>query len=478
MQEFEKKDYEIIKTLQQIIVKNTAVLDRKTRSKIYSKFQSVGYSYLDSEEVKKFGVNLYSIAFYSSKTNRIYIIKDKNKVLEPEVLMHEMIHSISDTQQWSERKDSMVYRSGVIQHCTNLPAKDATVYSINRHNYGINEGITEFINSKFLDNKTIRYIFEVNITNLLSDEIGYDNLLNCYFNNDADKLKELIRDAFHLPNNYLIDKLFMQFDVFCNLSKANINRYESIPIVKNCYETLIKMNIIKTQFINKENIENKEDVFKYFDINKYLHKHEIMINEEIFNDFFINDLIKNQYRLLNDLNDEAGYDNVNGITTYVVELLRQNKTDEILQISKSGKTCVKVIQKLNSLTDYAVNNNGQMEVVKKKEIANKFLSLLLGKDGKINFQYFTDTEKYEFIMNSLFGPFDKDKENYKYFHPKDLIDFINYGSTEYKYFVSEKPFNYISNYTDKINSKVYYKYDFYHFIKQHRTSFFKSEKSF
>ena len=67
MQEFEKKDYEIIKTLQQIIIKNTSILDRKTRSKVYSRFQSVGYSYIDYEEAKKFGVNLYSIAFYSSK---------------------------------------------------------------------------------------------------------------------------------------------------------------------------------------------------------------------------------------------------------------------------------------------------------------------------------------------------------------------------------------------------------------------------
>lgn len=476
MQEFEKKDYEIIKTLQQIIVKNTAVLDRKTRSKVYSRFQSVGYSYIDSEEAKKFGVNLYSIAFYSSKTNRIYIIKDRNKILEPEVLMHEMIHSISDSQEWDVSKNTLLYKSGIIQNLTIIPEKVGEIYTINRYNIGINEGITEFINSKFLDNKTIRYIFEVNITNLLSDEIGYDNLLNCYFNNDPDKLKALIQNAFHLPNQYLIDKLFMQIDVFCNLSKTNINKYDAIPVIRNCYETLLKMNIIKTQQANKSKIKNKEDVFNYFNIRQYLSQHDIDLSIEWFNYLIIDDLVKNQFHLLNNLEDTEGYNNINSISTYIVQSLRQNQSDKLSGLGKSGKTCVKVIQKLNSFTDYAVKNNGQMELVKKNEIENKFLSLLLGKDGKINFEHFTDTEKYEFILNSLYGPYDGDKENYKYFHPKDLVDFINYGNTEYKYFISEKPFIYISNYLNKINCKIFYKKDFYQNIEKYKSALLKYDK--
>lgn len=471
MQDFGEKDLELIKTLQQIIIKNTAVLDKKTRSKVYSKFQSIGYSYVNIEEARKLGAGAFSLAFYSSKTNKIYIIKDKNEKLTPNVLLHEMIHSISDAQDWSyDNKKGYLYKSGIIENYSSARIKDSNICTIKRFNTGINEGFTEFVSSKFLDDESGSYPFEVHITKFLSDAIGFENLMNCYFNNDVNHLKKLIQDAFYLPNEYLIDKLFLQFDIICNYSKNGLNKYASVPIIKSCYETLIKMNIIKTQHLNIKNIKNEKDTFNFFDIRKYLNRHSIQNLDNLFNDLIANDLVDNQYHLFNDLKDDSGYKDIADMTSYIVQQIYNNNFSEIPYIIKSGKTCLKVLQSLNSLSVYSIKINDQLEPINKANIVKTFLTCLAGKNKKIDFQYFTESEKNEFILNCLYNPYDKNKENCEFIQIKDLLDFLNHGSTEYRYFMDDRPFERIKNYTKYIDSRIYFKSDFFGYIERKLTS--------
>lgn len=471
MQDFGEKDLELIKTLQQIIIKNTAVLYNDTRSKVYSKFQSIGYSYIDSEEAQKLGAGVFSIAFYSSNTNKIYIIKEKNKTLAPNVLLHEMIHSISDAQEWNlDKEKGYLYKSGIIENITYVKEKNLIPYSINKNNVGINEGFTEFLTSKFLDYESGSYSFEVHITKFISDAIGFENLMQCYFNNNANQLKKLIRTAFYLPNDYLIDKLFLQLDILCNYSKTGCDRYNSIPIIKSCYETLIKMNLVKTQYINNNYIKDEKDTFKFFDIRKYLHTHEIKNLGSKFDDMLIDDLVNNRYSLLNGLDDSSGYKDIGSMTSYVVEQLYNNKFDEVSYIIRSGKSCLKVLQTLNTITDYGTIIDNQIKLIDKSIIINKFLSCLAGKDKKIDFQYFTETEKNEFILNSLYSPYNKDKENCKYFGAVDLVDFVNSGATEYKHFLNDKTFEYIKPCFKHINADLYFKKDFFNYAFKNMNS--------
>ena len=437
MEKFNQSELDLIKQSQQTIIKNLNTLDVNTRSRLFSKFQDISYKKIGFYETDNYGVPLTSAACYFPHKNTIYIVDSETaNYMNLEILLHETIHAVSDDSNDDRRKTGLS-----IDEFKNLHNNMLAYF----HEYvGINEGLTQFFTKKFIDLKEGgAYIIEVNIVELLSETCGYENLKELYFNNNLTGLKNLIKQKYHLKDYNLIDKLFSQLDVLTNTEELFNYHYSSL--IKSCYETMLQMETIKRSFE-----ENKNTTLTDEEIENYLSKfinHKRGCNYEV-----IENIIKNKNNLLQkDSSNKHSISFYRTLAANIVEsIINNNETKLYLYKNKLGANALDVLKILNHCIAFAKDD----EMLDNYEIFESYLNLLHDKNGKICLDKFNDIEKYEFIANSMFGPYKNSEKGYKHFYVKDLIQFINNDLNEYKAFLNRDAMEYIFLDVEKISPKV------------------------
>lgn len=437
MEKFNQSELDLIKQSQQAIIKNLNTLDVNTRSRLFSKFQNISYKKIGFYETKDYGVPLASAACYFPYKNTIYIVDSETaNYMNLEILLHETIHAVSD-----DTNDDRL-KSGLTTDEYKFLNNNTMVYF--HEGVGINEGLTQFFTKKFINLKDGgAYIIEVNIVELLSETCGYENLKDLYFNNNLTGLKNLIKQKYHLKDYNLIDKLFSQMDILTNTKELFNCHYSSL--IKSCYETMLQMETIKRSFEEKKNITLTDE-----EIENYLSQ---FINHERGNNYeVIENIIKNKNNLTQkDSSNKHSINFYRTLTANIVEsIINNNETKLYLYKNKLGANALDVLKILNHSITFAKDN----EMLNSYDIFESYLNLLHDKNGKICLDKFNDLEKYEFIANSMFGPYKNSKKGYKHFYVKDLIQFINNDLNEYKAFSNRNAMEYIFLDVEKISPKV------------------------
>ena len=269
---------ERIRRLQQVLLENTSTLSDKLRSEIYSRFNDVRYFLVD------FNDDNYSnntLAYYSNSDGNIYLMDKNYHVAEKNlsqrekerllatisnpitdvVILHEMIHSV--TRRYDPfsviNNVCLGYRTKKIGHSftgnTKITFQD---------NIALNEGATEFYAQKFLNAESGNYVFYVQLYKILSNVCGYEKLKEAYFSSDINKFKGVVKDAFHLKDDVLIEKLLQQMDIVQRFAEQTHSVSEYLPLVTNCFRTLTEMQINKMKVEAKATSKTNAEFAKKF----------------------------------------------------------------------------------------------------------------------------------------------------------------------------------------------------------------------
>ena len=369
-----------------------------------------------------------------------------------EVLVHETIHAISNFDG-SDGSHRTGFHCDFLKHTSNY----MPVYF--HENIGINEGFTQFFATKFLNIKNeCAYLTEVNIAEILSSVCGYEEVKELYFNNDIAGLKQLIKDKYHLQDSALINKLFSQMDTMVNT--ASLFRIHEGSFVKNCYETLLQMEINRRSVEAGKGVKLTQDEIQDY-LNKHMHSY---VGDNL---AYIESIISNKdalYKKDNSNKHNVGF--YRDLTANVVDaLIYDDKIKLFMYKNKLKANSLDVLRMLNH--DVIFVKGG--ESLNNYEIVDMYLNMLHDKNGKIRLDHFNDREKYEFMAITMFGPYSSSKTCYQHFYAKDLISLINNDLDEYKAFLDRGPLEYIYTEIDKINPKIRNKDSFnrcYQVVKQ------------
>lgn len=445
MEEFLEKDEKIISEMQQVILEKTSDLSEKTRSKVYSNLQSLKYYYISFEEANYLFGGLYNAAaFYVHKEHRVYIIKKEEKTdIRPEVILHEMIHATTKIDKTAESR--FMQELGISRYL--LARRPGGQYIVAHNmNSGLNEGLTEFFARDFLNNsKSVAYHDFVNIVSILCTDCGYDNLKEVYFNSDIDGMRNLLKTTYHLTDDYLVDKLLTQLDTVFNYNYEQPNRkavYGQNAIFAEPYKTLVKMKITKELFEHRNEIKQQEDVFKFFDIKKYLTSGMQFDNKRKETDIIFADFEKNKLSLLNDRFDRDGFKHSIGFILYMIErtnLGTLNYTYFNTLKTQQKRELLKAITTLNAVSKIS-NGINRVNVA---HTLKTWLKNIHDANGKINLDGYSKEEKHEFITNVVYSTYVLDPNGYTHFYPKDLVEYVLTGETETEAFCQKDAMNYI-----------------------------------
>ena len=440
MENLSEQEQSVIKEAQEAILKNLSTLNDAERANMYSKFQAIKYKKLDFFDAFSKGIPFRSSAFYNPNENAIYCINDEmSNNFNIHTLIHEMIHGI--TTDFSNSKSiTGISKSNILKN------EEDTIICINE-NIAINEGFTEFFTTKFLDkNLTKSYPHFVDIVKYLSEMCGYKNLKQLYFNNDLQGIKELIKTNYHLPDTNLVETLFQQMEYSYNNSVNKLflqtNKYQFAI----CYKTLLQMEIIRQKAINPNVVFTKQYVIDFF--SKYKNYFISKERDEIVNNLSDNITLINNHLNYTKLENEK----INNLTVGIINAcLSNNQKLKDFYKKHLDSNFINILYKLNSGWGIMKNDNHFAPA----EIIDKYLTLLHNKDEKISLSNFNNEQKYEIILNAM-----TIKDGYKHFYAKDLINFVNNGLDEYKFFLNRDAMEYIYLNVKNINDDIKSQEDF------------------
>ena len=473
MKEIYAGNEELIKGMQQLVVMNTSDLSDKTRSKVYSRFQAVKYFCIEENEVQKYEISKSSIAFFAPLENRVYIINGRKGSLERDVLLHEMIHSITLENAEAVKQTGLI-NEGFSKIEVVKPNK-LSLFSFMRCNNGLNEGATEFFTMKFLGNtQTIHYPFFVHLISILSEECGDKEFKEMFFSGNVNGLKKLIKNTFKLKSDYLVDKLFMQSDIVDNFTVSGNDRVDYLTHVREMYKTLIKMKLNKIVCEYKRT-KSPIDVVKEFDVKSFLHKGYCKNFVDLLDKGIVSSIATNKKDLLDDMTDETGFKNMQEFVTYMADKICKQDYRDIYEFQNApNKLMIKSVQTLNSQIFFRHSNFGLLQT---GSVLDTLLNHLHGPNQKINLSGFSKTERHEFIANILNSPYNLEN-SYKHFAPSDLVEYINGGGSEFNAFCNPSAVKYIMPCIQKINMNVFLNNKFSSAYQEAKKSLFnQNEKS-
>ena len=482
MENFESQIAEKIKRLQQVVIEKTSTLDDSTRAKVYSKFQSIKYKILDGNTfVSKLGVK-DSTAFFHPVDNTIYFMDYGQTEVQDVMILHEMLHAIS-TSQHEKVNNADNYVSG-FRYTKALKRNDSLMLSF--RNRGINEGATQFFAENFLNIQgTNVYPFEVHIFSILCDECGMGKLKNAYFANGIETVKNVIKDGFKLKSDKLVDDLFAYMDIFGVVFNKSSKYFKNLPIMKNCYNTLLKMKINKLMAEDGYK-HSQEEIVKNFSVKNYLSKNQNMILSNFFYSFFIDmernkldHLCDEKVSLLPEYKQSFGVDFVAKISELFADGVLSQDFDFLenhlkhLWDNKLG-----ILKNLCSENTYCqkAENEFQYKTISNSFLIDIFLGYLHNENDKIDLSDFSKDEKYQFISLALYNNYDNQSHRYKHFYPKDLVEFINNGLYDCDAFFDTKAMEYIWPAIDKVSPKLFVVNEFKHSYDIVKESMEESQK--
>ena len=454
MDDFESKNVAVIDYVNKTLIKYLSDINDDARSRVYSKLQNAKYAYINSEEAKKMGAKITSVAFYSPKKNKIYFISDSGQVMPTNFLTHEMMHYLSDNTVFADKMTYDDIKVGLTLY--DIEKRNVKTGGPIKHNVykycALNEGVTEFLTRKALKlSGGNNYLFQTDIISHISDVIGEDNIKNYYFNNDHKGLFKCIRKKYHLKNDELLEKLLLQMDIITNLNEHGKYIDTTFPTITACYETLLTMEVNRQMVENKSKIKTPIDVYKYFDIKNYLEKNSFveLKYKYLFDNMLIPCLLKNKSKLTQGIG-KINYSKAYSFATDVITCLFEKKWVDVGYLRYYPDAVIQLMQYFNTNSGfYETLEDHQSVLLAKQEYIKKFLYCLRNEDKKIDLSGYTDKQKYDFISNVIYCPYDDKKEFYKLFNPKDLVKFINNDNKEYLYFADRDTMAYIK---DELNN--------------------------
>ena len=485
MDDKQTKISEIIKNLQQVILKNTASLNDETRSKVYSKLQNIKFKFLSSDNWELFSGAKDAAAFFSPYDNAIFLMDKCNlESIDKTLLLHEILHAISSVDY--DPKVLSNNNSGIKTIKTYQEDQASLTSSCGR---GINEAATQFFAERFLnsnDNNFVYYPFEVHLFKLLCDECGYEEIKNAYFSTSIDEFKKVVRNSFKLKDDYLTDNLITNMDTFAVIYGKDTDYFKNYWLMKNSYSTLLQMKFNKMLASIYYMVPEKEFA-KHFNAHKYLAKDLDPILAPALETFF-EDIEQNKLAFLdtgkrNKLDFEsarlASIHFANAIMKVDVKYLEDN-----LEFFKQNS--LEILKQLTTENIYCQKDEktGQNLKMPNETLIYLFLGILHDKTDKIDLSIYSENEKYEFMSLALYNRYlakenlnSEKKDTYKNFYPKDLVHFINSGYYECDTFFDEKAMEYIWPEIKHIDPKLLYVKEFALAYKNVRDKHIEAEKN-
>lgn len=267
LENFYAKD---IKELQNIVLMNIVNCSSDIRRNALKQFKDVKIEVISEIELAEQGVNSTVAAFFDENKNKIFF--NTSFIRMPyfkHVLLHEMFHAYSYCNLKTGFYSQDAYNITVLAN----ENKNNKCLVFNNNCEMFNEAATEYYASIFSDKRILSYGYFIPIYSTLCNVCGYDKLLNCYFSNNKDKLVNEIKSAFHLEDDYLIKKLFMQMDQCFNLENCKTNT----KMITEAYKTLIDMFVKKANYDQTKKI-NKNKLCSLINIDNILNIKELYSN--------------------------------------------------------------------------------------------------------------------------------------------------------------------------------------------------------
>ena len=437
MEEFNLHDSGDLKQAWQAIIKNTSVLDDETRSKVYSKLQSIRCYSLDCEDAKRMNFGLGTVGRYNPHVNCLYMLNDGSERL-PSTLVHELLHGVSNNYKGI---DGFYFASRY-----KVESEDkCTLNGVFHGNKTLSEGVTEFLACEFLgmkNTKTAYYDF-VNIVKYMASAIGYKKLMTYYFNNDIEGFLSNVQEAFHLKDQYLIDKLFYYMDKEDDeLSK--FSSYYDSTLAQRCQELLLEMEMNRVLFEHKDEIKTNKDIFSFINLEEFYKK----LNSgwgEIRN----KDVVYNKARMLDEFLRTGDYRDKAENLLYLVFATHKNLIDynTIKKIPSNYITMLTDLYNkdlLFSLPDQETPLDFNMSLF------SSFMNKLHDQNGKIDLSNYSKVDKFDFMTNVLYNPYDKNY--FEHFYPKDLVWYISENNNVIKSRLNTTDFSkYMNDYAKEHN---------------------------
>ena len=458
MEEFNLHDSEDLKQAWQAIIKNTSVLDDETRSKVYSKLQSIRYYYISAEEADKYKVGSAAAAFYDNISNATYFINGLHGHL-PTAIVHELLHGVSYNKD--DQLHGLFFLRGYI-------SKENISQSFTG-NLAFNDGITEYLACNFLgyENSNSAYFDFVNIARYLSNAIGYEKFMTYYFNNDIDAMEKDIQNAFHLKDQYLVDKLFYYMDKGNDELKRISNIYDSI-FARRCQEVLLEMEMNKILFEHKDEINTNNEIFNFIDIQKFYEQ----LNSG-YGMYYNKDIVYNRTIMLDDFLQTGSYNSKPSENCQLINAIYKRNIKNLKSIPI--KDIVMLTDLLNSSLTFSFSNK-ETPLNLNIKLFSSFLNGLKDENEKIDLNNFSKSQKFDFMTNILYNYHQKDFS--KYFYPKDLVWYTNYNNSSRQTIFNNKKFvEHIYDEYGDIRGIIPNSYDkYYNSIKKRKQKFNKTEE--
>ncbi|HAJ77979.1 MAG TPA: hypothetical protein DCO89_02820 [Clostridiales bacterium] len=452
-----------IKVAQQALIKNTADLSDDLRAKVYSKFQSVKYRFLNIKEFRVLSGTDGSFGFFSPNDNTIYFLNDESENNVAKVgILHEMLHAVTTCDY--DNVNIANNKSGFKCIETDTQGKVGVISAYGR---GINEGATQFFAEQFLNSTgTDIYPFEIHILKILCEECGYQEIKNAYFTGSIEELKKVIRNGYKLKDDYLIDNLIIYMDIFGVIYGKETEYFKSFLLIKNCYATLLQMKLNK-MMVATNYIAPQKELAKNFNVLKYLTQNLNPLFAEFFV-AFLEDVELNKTAFLSsgtikhmDIKSarQASARFANAVANINVEYLEENYV-------YFKQHALDILKQLCTENIYGKKDEktGQAMRISNTKLIYLFLGFLHNQNDKIDLSSYSESEKYEFISLALFNRYQNSqkeiksgniKKMYEHFYPKDLVNFVNSGYYECDTFFDEKAMEYIMPEIKQVHPRLF-----------------------
>ena len=380
--DFTNEQKEMVKKLQKVMLANVLYCNDDVRPSIIAKFKDVKYRFLTKEEFEEKELSKSIAAFFSPKNNEI-CINPNNRLNDREfqqILLHEMLHAHSfggKTTGLSFEENRDVTNSEYVNH-----------FKFRM----IDECATEFFTSSFLNKSMLSYKKFVPIFASLSNVCGYEKFMTYYFTNNHKKFVEAIMESYHLKDDYLINKLFMQMDQCFNLEKG----FENSVLLKEAYKTLCEINIQKLNFENGKKLSNEELLSK-MDLNQILNIFETKDWETA---EYLRDIKKDLKQFVKNYvpQKQTDFKQVEKtVVSFVLDRLNCNKNANYDEYKKyfQNNLC-DVLLYLDQNITFNVNNYGLSNDL----AINEVLNFLHDESNHINLSNYSKDEKH-YIVNSI-----------------------------------------------------------------------------
>ena len=385
-----QKQNELVKKLQKVILTNIVNCSDETRKNAINQFKNVKFDVLSEIDLMEMGESASAAAFFDEDKNTIVINSAFiNAKFFEHLLLHEMFHAYS----FNNKKTGFYYKDDVSYD---------KKFSNRLHNCKVstkmfemlNESATEFYATMFSDQKMVSYTFLLPIYGNLSEVCGFDKLANLYFSNNTTEMVNLVKESFHLKDDYLINKLFMQMDQSFNSKNGSTNK----SYLSNVYRTLIDMHIEKLNAESGRKLSNSE-LCKSINVDKIIKSAGSLRYEDVFEFNNIkNNLesyIKNYSQTKNTINfDELKFK----MDNFICDRLLGNKTANYAEykeyFSKHLLDCILYLGQSHicKIDSYKLNPDLQI---------NEFLNFMHDKNRHIDLSNLSNNDKELFIKSVL-----------------------------------------------------------------------------